>query len=245
MRPSSMHYFPLAWPFLLALTLLFFAVVALVELGLLKYAYERMGVPPRYVFAVLLFSLLGSAVNIPVVELPPERMVSGRVVDFFGVSYVVPVVQESPGTIIAVNVGGALIPVILSLYLLFKNKFYARALVAVIAVALVVHLFRLSFAWSRHQRSDLYPTLGRGIRRHGAGVAPGRSAGVHRGKPGHIDWRRPAEFRQSPGSGSAHRVDRRSRYVRRRLFDRNHRRFTLAGSGTAGAQDRRWRQPGF
>ena len=141
MRPSSMHYFPLAWPFLLALTLLFFAVVALVELGLLKYAYERMGVPPRYVFAVLLFSLLGSAVNIPVVELPPEPMVSGRVVDFFGVSYVVPVVQESPGTIIAVNVGGALIPVILSLYLLFKNKFYARALVAVIAVALVVHLF--------------------------------------------------------------------------------------------------------
>jgi uncharacterized membrane protein len=136
-----MHYFPLAWPFLVALGLLFFLVVALVELGLLKYAYERMGIPPRYVFAVLLFSLLGSAINIPVVELPPERMVSGRVVDFFGVSYVVPVVQESPGTIIAVNVGGALIPVILSLYLLFKNQFYMRALVAVIAVAAVVHHF--------------------------------------------------------------------------------------------------------
>ncbi|HTW64875.1 MAG TPA: DUF1614 domain-containing protein [Bryobacteraceae bacterium] len=139
MRPSGMHYFPLAWPFILALAFLFFIVVALVELGLLKYAYERMGVPPRYVLAVLLFSLLGSAINIPVAELPPEQMVSGRTVDFFGMEYMVPVVQESPGTVIAVNVGGALIPVILSLYLLFKNRFFLRALIAVIIVAFVVH----------------------------------------------------------------------------------------------------------
>lgn len=141
MRPSTLHYFPLAWPFILALAILFLIVFAAVEVGVLKYAYERMGVPPRYVFAILLFSLLGSAINIPVAELPPEQMVSGRIVDFFGVEYIVPVVQESPGTIIAVNVGGALIPVILSLYLLLKNEFYARALLAVIMVALVVHLF--------------------------------------------------------------------------------------------------------
>ena len=134
-----MHYFPLAWPFLVALAFLFFVVVAMVELGLLKYAYERMGVPPRYVFLVLLFSLLGSAINIPVAELPAERMVTGRVVDFFGMEYVVPDVQEAPGTVIAVNVGGALIPVILSLYLLFKNGFFLRAVVAVAIVAFVVN----------------------------------------------------------------------------------------------------------
>jgi uncharacterized membrane protein len=139
MRPSGMHYFPLAWPFIVALAFLFFVVVALVELGLLKYAYERMGVPPRYVLAVLLLSLFGSAINIPVAELPAEQMVSGRTVDFYGMEYVVPVVQESPGTVIAVNVGGALIPVILSLYLLFKNRFFLRAVVAVTIVAFVVH----------------------------------------------------------------------------------------------------------
>ena len=139
MRPSSMHYFPLAWPFILALGLLFVVVVALVELGILKYAYERMGVPPRYVLGVLLLSLLGSAVNIPVAQLPPEQVESGRLVDFFGVRYVVPVVQEWPGTVIAVNVGGALIPVILSLYLLMKNKLYMRGVLAVAVVALVTH----------------------------------------------------------------------------------------------------------
>lgn len=141
MRPSSLHYFPLAWPFIVALAILLLIVIALVELGLLRYAYERMGVPPRYVFAVLLFSLLGSAVNVPIAELPPERMESARVVDFFGMEYEIPVVQESPGTIIAVNVGGALIPVILSLYLLFKNGFFWRAALAVTVVTIVVHQF--------------------------------------------------------------------------------------------------------
>ncbi|HTX38998.1 MAG TPA: DUF1614 domain-containing protein [Bryobacteraceae bacterium] len=139
MRLSSMHYFPLAWPFLLALALLFIAVVALIEFGILKYAYERMGIPPRHVFGVLLLSLLGSAVNIPVAQLPPEQMVSGRLVDFFGVQYVVPVVQQWPGTVIAVNVGGALIPVILSLYLLMKNRLYVRGVLAVAVVAVVTH----------------------------------------------------------------------------------------------------------
>lgn len=135
-----MHYFPLAWPFILALVFVFFVVVALVELNILKYAYERMGVSPRYVFGILLLSLLGSAVNIPVAQLPAEQMVTGGLVDFYGVRYVVPVVREWPGTVIAVNVGGALIPAILSIYLLIRNKLYWRGLVAVAVVALIVHL---------------------------------------------------------------------------------------------------------
>jgi len=139
MRPSSMHYFPLAWPFLAGLLFLFLLLLALVEFGILKYAYERMGVPPRYVLLVLFLSLVGSAINIPIAQLPPERVVSGGVVDFFGVQYVVPIVREWPGTVLAVNVGGALIPVILSIYLLLKNSLYVRSLIAVAAVAYVTH----------------------------------------------------------------------------------------------------------
>ena len=139
MRPSSMHYFPLAWPFLLGLLFLFVVVVALIELGVLKYAYERIGIPPRYVLGILLLSLLGSAINIPVAEFAPEEVVSGGFVDFYGVRYVVPVVHEWPGTILAVNIGGALIPVILSVYLLVKNKLYIRGFVAVAVVTFVAH----------------------------------------------------------------------------------------------------------
>jgi uncharacterized membrane protein len=134
-----MEYFPLAWPFILALLVLFSVIVGLIELGILKHAYERMGIPPRYVMAVLLLSLFGSAINIPVAQLPPERMVSGGLVDFYGITYVVPVVRQWPGTIIAVNVGGALIPVILSFYLLVKNRLGIRSVLAVALVAFVVH----------------------------------------------------------------------------------------------------------
>lgn len=139
MPDSSMQYFPLAWPFLLALFALFAFLVLLIELDILKYAYVRMGIPPRYILAILLLTLLGSSINIPLVQLPPERMVSGQVVDFFGMHYVVPVVREWPGTILAINVGGALIPVILSIYLTFKNRLLGRGLIAVAVVALVTH----------------------------------------------------------------------------------------------------------
>ncbi len=139
MRPSGMHYFPLPWPFILALFVLFLLVAALVEIGILKYAYERMGIPPRYVLAILLLSLLGSAVNIPVAQFPPENVLSGGVADYFGMQYVVPMVHQWHGTILAVNVGGALIPVVLSLYLLVKNRLFVRGLLAVGVVTVVTH----------------------------------------------------------------------------------------------------------
>ena len=53
--------------------------------------------------------------------------------------YVIPLVQEWPRTLIAVNVGGAVIPTILSLYLLVKHGMYGRNLVAVAIVTAVVH----------------------------------------------------------------------------------------------------------
>lgn len=139
MHLSSMHYFPLAWPFLLVLFVLFVIAVVLIELKILTYAYERMGIRHRSVLLILFFSLLGSYINIPVAQLRPEEVVSDRLVTFFGVTYVVPAVERWPGTIIAVNVGGALIPTILSVYLLVSNQLFGKGLLATAIVAAVVH----------------------------------------------------------------------------------------------------------
>jgi uncharacterized membrane protein len=139
MTPSSPHFFPLAQPFVLGLLFILGLLIALIEIGIIGYAYQKMGVHWRYVFAVLLLSLLGSYVNIPVAELPAERVVSGQELSFFGMRYVIPVVEEWPGTIIAVNVGGAVIPTLLSLYLLVKTGMYGRALVGVAIVTTIVH----------------------------------------------------------------------------------------------------------
>lgn len=140
MRLSMFHYFPLGLPFLLFLLFLFAVLIILIEIGILEYAYAKIGVNRRYMFALLLLTFLGSYVNIPVAELPPEQVHSGREIAFFGMRYVIPMVQEWPRTIIAVNVGGAIIPTLLSLYLLVKNRLYGRGLLGIAIVTIIVHL---------------------------------------------------------------------------------------------------------
>jgi uncharacterized membrane protein len=139
MHFSHMHYFPNTGPFLLILFVLFVVVLALVQLGILEYAYAKIGVQPRYVFVLLFCSLLGSYVNIPVYDVPAKEVMSNRVVTDWGVQYVVPQQEELPKTTIAVNVGGALIPTILSIYLLVKNNLYIKGLIGVIFVSAIVH----------------------------------------------------------------------------------------------------------
>jgi len=134
-----MHYFPLSTPFFLALFLVFASLVVLIELRILRYTYEKVGVDRRYMFFLLLFSFLGSYINIPIAQLPPEQLVTPRIVDFFGMEYMVPSVIERPGTVIAVNFGGAVIPVILSIYLIVVNKLYFESALATGIVTVAVH----------------------------------------------------------------------------------------------------------
>lgn len=136
-----MHYFPITFPFLLFLFLLFLVVLILVEVGVLQYAYRKIGIDQRYVFTLLLLSLVGSYVNIPLYQLPPEVVKSGGVVSFFGVPYVIPMVTEWPKTVVAANLGGAVIPTCLSIYLMAKNRLLAPGLVGVAVVAAIVHHF--------------------------------------------------------------------------------------------------------
>jgi len=135
-----MHYVPIGLPFFLAIWFLFGLVVALIEIGVLRYVFSSMGVGRRYMLTLLVLSLLGSYINIPVARLPAEPMRTQRVRYYYGVPYVVPVLVNSPGTVIAVNLGGAVIPFCLSLYLIVKHRLYGRAFVAVGIVTVVVHL---------------------------------------------------------------------------------------------------------
>src|SRR5438094_3095843 len=122
MSLSQVHYLPLALPFFFILVGLFVALLVLIQLGVLRYAYMRLGVSSGAALLLLLGSLIGSYINIPVVQLPEQHILSGRHVEFFGVHYSVPVVIDWPGTVVAINVGGALIPTLMSLYLLAKTQ---------------------------------------------------------------------------------------------------------------------------
>ena len=140
MRGSGMNYFPVAWPFLLVIGLFLVIAIILLEIRVLRYAYEKVGLSPRAALAVLLLSFFGSYINIPVAELSREPVLSGEVVEFAGVRYVIPVVEDWPRTVLAVNLGGAVIPTIVSLYLLARYRLYLRGLIAIAIVAAVVHM---------------------------------------------------------------------------------------------------------
>jgi uncharacterized membrane protein len=135
-----MDYIPLALPLFLGFWVLFALLVVLVEIGILEYAFDSMGVNRRYVFTLLVLSLLGSYVNIPLMQLPPEHVRSGEIIEFFGMRYVIPVLVNQPGPVIAVNLGGAVLPFILSIYLVVKNRLYREGFLAIALVALIIHL---------------------------------------------------------------------------------------------------------
>lgn len=139
MQPSSLHYFPHSAPFLLLLVAVVVAVIVLIQLRVLQFAYEKIGISQRAAYSILVLTLLGSYVNLPIAELPGEKVLSNQVVWYYGTPYVIPAITQWPGTIVAVNVGGALIPAVLSVYLLFKNGRWLRTLLAVGIVTIVVH----------------------------------------------------------------------------------------------------------
>jgi uncharacterized membrane protein len=134
MQLGQMHYLPLTPGFFAILVFLFLFVIALRSV---RYAFESLGVSSGTAMFPLFASLVGSIFNIPIAELPPERIMSDQVVDFFGMRYAVPVVSHWPGTVIAVNVGGAVISTVMSLYLLAKLNLWSKGLIAV--ASLVIH----------------------------------------------------------------------------------------------------------
>jgi uncharacterized membrane protein len=125
--------------YFLFLIVLFITSLILIEVNILVYAYQKIGINRRYIFTLLLLSLLGSYVNIPIYHLPPESVSSGGLVSFFGVPYAIPSVTEWPGTVIAVNLGGAVIPMILSIYLIWKNRLFLQGLVGTAIAAVIIH----------------------------------------------------------------------------------------------------------
>src|SRR6201987_4618864 len=139
MMDSQIHYLPLTPALFSILVLLFGVLIILIQLRILRYAYMRLGVGPGAALLLLFGSLVGSYFNIPLTILPGQTVRSGEIVDFFGMRYVVPLVTAYPGTVLAVNVGGAVIPTLMSTYLILRYQLWVKAMIAVVVIAIVIH----------------------------------------------------------------------------------------------------------
>jgi uncharacterized membrane protein len=113
-------------------------VVALVQVNVLGFAFHRLGLSEGWTLAVLAATVLGGVVNIPVLRLHPDRPV--RRVSWTPWGWLLTVESPRP-TVVAVNLGGAVIPVALSAYLLGRTGILLDAVVGVAVVAVVAHRF--------------------------------------------------------------------------------------------------------
>jgi uncharacterized membrane protein len=102
-------------------------------------AFLRLGLPPGLIFWLLILTLVGSLINIPIYHFESREVVADQIISYFGMRVRVPRQSQTHQTILAVNVGGALIPLGLCIYLLLKMEFGWYLPVLVVLVTLVVN----------------------------------------------------------------------------------------------------------
>lgn len=119
--------------FLLALLLLPFLLV-----GAVGSAFAKLGLSPGAVFFLLILTLAGSVVNLPITTLESQEVVADQEIRYFGMRVRLPRIRARK-TLLAVNVGGAVIPTLMSLFLLLRMEFYPVALLLLGVVTVVMY----------------------------------------------------------------------------------------------------------
>ncbi|MBT3070771.1 DUF1614 domain-containing protein [Rhodomicrobium sp. Az07] len=138
---SHLDYLPVSSTLYIVLMAALFVLGVLIKVGLIRYVYTRLGISPLSAILLLLASLAGSYVNVPLAHFPDETVVVvHQYVDFFGMEVELPRQVDWPGTIIAINIGGAVIPILLSLYLLTTNRIWLPSIAATAVVSAVCYM---------------------------------------------------------------------------------------------------------
>lgn len=145
---SSLYHVPHGRRFMMLLITVTTTLLIVLLLGVVGGAFAELGMGRLGTAFILISSLVGSAINIPVRRLRYETpVVLGRTIRFFGIEYRVPsITAEQSTTLLAINVGGAIVPTVVSLYLLrgVPRGAYVNVALAVFVVAVVTHLLARS-----------------------------------------------------------------------------------------------------
>jgi len=135
------------WSFSRSLFIILFSVLVLVAgllfVGAIGLAFRRVGFSSQLTAFILVATFVGSYINIPLFKIKTLfPVLKDEYFSFFGIVFRVPQIEyEEFSTVVALNVGGALIPTIVSVYLLWRlPSTTPYALLGTAIVALVTHL---------------------------------------------------------------------------------------------------------
>jgi len=136
-------YCPHSYGIFVILFLLLLLVVSLIFVGAVGLAFRQVGFSPQITVLILATTFFGSYVNIPLLKLKAViPIIREEYVSFFGIVFRVPQFEYGETTtLVAINMGGAIIPTLVSLYLLWKlPSAIPHALIGIAIVATITHL---------------------------------------------------------------------------------------------------------
>lgn len=111
------YYFnPFSLLLIILLIALLLLLLPLLFLGIIGGAFRSLGFSGWEILFLILASVIGSFINIPVTRIEGVRNRAYPFRDRFGRIYVM---HDGPDTLVAVNVGGAVIPFLIAVYLVY------------------------------------------------------------------------------------------------------------------------------
>jgi uncharacterized membrane protein len=135
-----MFFPPFLFFFLFFFVFLLLMAFGFIQFGLFSWAFAKIGIPPEYLFSLLFLCIVGSMINIPLRRIRIEApMDEWQMVSYFGMRFQPPRITRPHEMVLAINVGGAIIPAILSLYLLVNSPSPIRMMLALGAVTYIVY----------------------------------------------------------------------------------------------------------
>ena len=135
-------YWPYSYNVFLILFLFLVLFIGLVFTGAVGFALRQIGFSPQTTATIMIATFLGSYVNIPLLKIKTVTpIIREEYIRFFGMVFRVPQFRyREATTLIAINMGGALIPTFISVYLLYKlPSVMIHALTGISIVAFVSH----------------------------------------------------------------------------------------------------------
>lgn len=125
---------------LLVLVFVFAFLIGLIQIGLLQVAFDKLGLSESSAFLLLFSSLGGSMINLPLFHITAEPPRPGSLPPL-GRFWFFKHLEYHGRTLVALNVGGGLIPIVFSVYLLHHNSLpLGDALLGVGLVAIIARL---------------------------------------------------------------------------------------------------------
>ena len=116
-------------------------LITLVQLDIVTVVFEKLGLSRDSAYLLLVSTLVGSLINIPLFSVSTRPMEPETPQEWIPAYFRPPPMPRADRTVIAVNVGGCLIPVLFSIYLLMHSALgAAETSIAVAAVAWVAYL---------------------------------------------------------------------------------------------------------